>query len=95
MTQEKARALLVKISYKGPLTEFKFQNNPSKEVQEAYHHLREVEKIATLMGIPKDMLQFGPNLTRGLDYFTGVVFETFIQAKRNMEVSPAVADMMI
>ena len=81
LTQEKARALLVKISYRGPLTEFKFQNKPSKEVQEAYHHLCEIEKIATLMGIPKDMLQFGPDLTRGLDYYTGVVFETFISGK--------------
>lgn len=81
LTPERAQNLLSKISYRGPLSGFKFSNDPGQEAWEAYHHLCEVESIAVLMGIPKEMLQFGPNLTRGLNYYTGVVFETFISGK--------------
>jgi histidyl-tRNA synthetase len=41
-------------------------------------NLKEIERIATEMGIKPGMLHFAPNLTRGLNYYTGVLFETFM-----------------
>jgi histidyl-tRNA synthetase len=35
--------------------------------------------MAGAMGVPADCLQFSANLARGLTYYTGIVFETFIQ----------------
>ncbi len=78
---DQARNLLAKMNYRGPLSEFKFPVDPGQEAKEAFAHLQEIEKIATLMQIEKGTLQFAPNLTRGLDYYTGVVFESFIPGK--------------
>ncbi len=79
--KDEALTLLKNMSYRGPLSGFKFPNTPSAEALAAFEHLVEIERIAILMGIPEGMLQFAPNLTRGLDYYTGVVFETFIPGK--------------
>jgi histidyl-tRNA synthetase len=40
--------------------------------------LREVLDAAVAMGVPESMLAVDPSVARGLDYYTGTVFETFI-----------------
>ena len=40
--------------------------------------LRELLTFATALGVPPDRLQVDPTLARGLDYYTGPVFETVV-----------------
>lgn len=40
--------------------------------------LRQVLTDATLLGVSADKLQLDPSIARGLDYYTGTVFETFL-----------------
>ncbi|MEZ5992214.1 MAG: histidine--tRNA ligase [Planctomycetota bacterium] len=41
--------------------------------------LREVLSSAQALGVPDDVLQIDPTIVRGLDYYTGTVFETFLK----------------
>ena len=34
--------------------------------------------LAQKLGVPQDVLQFTPSLARGLDYYTGMIFEVMI-----------------
>ncbi|MEK7160119.1 MAG: histidine--tRNA ligase [Patescibacteria group bacterium] len=42
-----------------------------------------VEKIFQEMGNPKDTLRYVPVLIRGLDYYTGLIFEVLIENQKN------------
>lgn len=44
--------------------------------QEALTNLREIFENARSLGVPEDSFRFDPTLARGLDYYTGAVFET-------------------
>jgi len=37
--------------------------------------LQEIVNTAVALGVPKSTLKFNPNLARGLDYYTGLIFE--------------------
>lgn len=39
---------------------------------------REIMQIAQKLGVPENALEFSPTLARGLDYYTGMIFETEI-----------------
>ena len=41
--------------------------------------LAEIMQIASSLGVPKQALQFTPTLARGLDYYTGLIFEGSIK----------------
>lgn len=38
-------------------------------------NLQQIMSMAQALGVPSDRLQFSPNLARGLDYYTGMIFE--------------------
>ncbi len=40
--------------------------------------IAEFEARAKVFGVPEGVLQFEPSLARGLDYYTGIIFEAFI-----------------
>lgn len=40
--------------------------------------LKEIEEICYTLGVPKTALRFNPKLARGLDYYTGLIFEGII-----------------
>ncbi len=42
-------------------------------------NLKQVLEAISLLGIPQDFYSFSPTLVRGLNYYTGVIFETFIE----------------
>lgn len=42
---------------------------------EMSNQLRKIVDMAVNLGIPRDALKFNPNLARGLDYYTGLIFE--------------------
>lgn len=81
LTKEKAAALLKAMSYKGPISSFNFPHKPSDEGIAGLKHLQEIEASAIELGVNPEMLEFAPSLARGLDYYTGVVFETFMPGK--------------
>jgi len=41
-------------------------------------NLKEIEQFVYDLGVPKEALQFNPTLARGLDYYTGIIFEVII-----------------
>src|SRR3989344_1531433 len=41
-------------------------------------NLKRIIELATKLGVPDGVLQFNPNLARGLDYYTGMIFEGII-----------------
>ncbi|MCC6710896.1 MAG: histidine--tRNA ligase [Candidatus Pacebacteria bacterium] len=41
-------------------------------------NLKEIEQFVCDLGVPKEALQFNPTLARGLDYYTGIIFEVII-----------------
>ncbi len=41
-------------------------------------NLSEIEQIVSTLGVPQESLQFAPTLARGLDYYTGMIFEIII-----------------
>ncbi len=46
--------------------------------------LAEMKSLYTMLidsGFPKDRIRFTPGMVRGLDYYTGIVFETFLLGK--------------
>lgn len=81
MTRESAVILLQRMDYRGPLADFQFDRPVSKNALEALEHLRKVERYAISMGVKPGIIQFCPTLVRGLDYYTGIVMETFIPGK--------------
>lgn len=50
--------------------------NPTGE--EGVQRLREILRVAHAGGVPADALQVDVSIARGLDYYTGAVFETFL-----------------
>jgi len=42
-------------------------------------YLKQVIDAISLLGVPQDYFSFSPTLVRGLDYYTGPIFETFIE----------------
>jgi len=81
LDSKKAEELLDQMDYRGSFIDFKFPFKPSDEAVASLVHLQSIENMVSLMGVEKGVLQFAPNLARGLDYYTGVVFETFIPGK--------------
>ena len=52
---------------------------PDSEItQEAIAEMRELAGVLEALGVPEENAWFSPSLTRGLDYYTGPVFETII-----------------
>lgn len=41
-------------------------------------NLNQILDAITNFGVPKDFFKFDPTLVRGLDYYTGVIFETYV-----------------
>jgi len=49
-------------------------------------NLVEIEQKALALGVPADKLVFNPKLARGLDYYTGIIFEVKIAEYGNVSV---------
>lgn len=54
------------------------ENDASKE----FENLRNIIKLAKLLGV--DNIEFDATVVRGIDYYTGFVFETFIKESENV-----------
>ncbi len=56
----------------------------SPVIDEAVGELESVWTALIALGVPQEILKFQPGIVRGLDYYTGTVFETFLVGKESI-----------
>lgn len=78
LDKEKVAKLVDSFKFQGSLDEFVMEKEWGNEAVEAKKHLQDVFKNLSIFGVNTKQLQFCPGMVRGLDYYTGVVFETFL-----------------
>jgi histidyl-tRNA synthetase len=79
-----AESLIRIFTYKGSIEDFIAQTGCSttETITRCTDELKTVFNLILHLGVPADFMEFKPCIVRGLDYYTGIVFETFI---RNFE----------
>jgi histidyl-tRNA synthetase len=81
-SSEAARQLLESLVLEGTSTDILAQLEPRLANSESgalgVARLRELFEVCEQVGIPPDRLQLDLSIARGLDYYTGTVFETFL-----------------
>jgi histidyl-tRNA synthetase len=60
------------------MLERSFEKKPNENAREGIRRLRELLKVANDAGVPEDRIRIDPSITRGLDYYTGTIYETFL-----------------
>ena len=64
--------------------------------KEGYNELKDVVKYVELFGVPSENFKVDLTIARGLDYYTGTVYETFLnQYRRSSEAFAQEEDMTI
>jgi histidyl-tRNA synthetase len=58
-----------------------FKQTPNEKAAAGIHHLRELLSVAKKIGIADDRIRIDPSICRGLDYYTGTIYETFLLDK--------------
>jgi histidyl-tRNA synthetase len=61
-----------------------FANNQNELLQEGLAELSYVFQNLVKLGVSEDSLKINPAISRGLNYYTGTVFETFIAGAESM-----------
>lgn len=83
-TDEQARQVLRLVSVRGNSDEVLSQVDPlvarSATGQAGVARLREVLAGVAAAGVPEERVELDVSIARGLDYYTGTVFETFLDA---------------
>ncbi len=59
-------------------TESLFGNSPNEKVAEGLRRLRELLAVTQTAGIPEGRIKIDLSIARGLDYYTGTIYETFL-----------------
>jgi len=59
-------------------TEALFAGSPNDTAAEGIKRLRELLSVASSAGIPEDRIKIDLSIARGLDYYTGTIYETFL-----------------
>jgi histidyl-tRNA synthetase len=55
-----------------------FSQTPNEKATEGIIRLRELLSVTKKAGVPEERIRIDPSICRGLDYYTGTVFETFL-----------------
>lgn len=77
-TTEKASSLLEYMEYSGDISKYEQVRRVDGSAKAALEHLKAVERNCASYGIPDRTLQLSTLLARGLNYYTGIVFETMV-----------------
>lgn len=75
------KSLVQKFQFKGAPKDFPISKDTSPEMRQAYRDLGDVYSKLTRSGVRPESLQVNFGMVRGLDYYTGIVFETFLDGK--------------
>jgi histidyl-tRNA synthetase len=73
-----AESILALFQYTGKPEGFAEIVGNDQEALGFFEELKETWRSLVNLGIPEDILSFQPGIVRGLDYYSGVVFETFL-----------------
>jgi len=55
-----------------------FAGVPNDQAREGVRRLRELIGVAKIAGVPENRISIDLSITRGLDYYTGTIYETFL-----------------
>jgi histidyl-tRNA synthetase len=66
------------------LKELENLNIENEIFKEGLNELKQVEKFAKIFGVPEENIKIDLHIARGLDYYTGTVYETFLNKYRKM-----------
>ena len=55
-----------------------FAGSPNEKAAEGIHRLRELLLVAKTAGVPDGRIKIDLSIARGLDYYTGTIYETFL-----------------
>ncbi len=55
-----------------------FAQTPNAKAEEGIRRLRELLSVAKKAGVPDDRIKIDLSIARGLDYYTGTIYETFL-----------------
>lgn len=80
-SRSQIEALVGKFGFKGAPQDFPLDKDTSAEVRQAYRDLGDVYGKLVRSGVRPESLQVNFGMVRGLDYYTGIVFETHIVGK--------------
>ena len=58
--------------------EASFGANPNEKAREGLLRLRELLNVANTAGVPAERIRIDLSIARGLDYYTGTIYETFL-----------------
>ncbi len=61
-----------------------FSENKNELLQEGLEELRYVYNNLLTLGVKEDYIKINPTISRGLNYYTGTVYETFIKGAEKM-----------
>ncbi len=82
---EQADAVLHLVSIQGDnrslLEQLQTQHGDNVQTADGIARLRELLDVARTAGIPEDRLRLDLTISRGLDYYTGTIYETFLTDK--------------
>src|SRR5262249_43973417 len=62
------------------LTDY-FSQTPNEKASEGIRRLRELLKATAKAGVPEERIKLDLSICRGLDYYTGTIYETFLADK--------------
>ncbi len=78
---------LDKIGWDGVKNELVFKSIPNSKIDQLFEYIKQAQPDSYLqqlldclpsLGVPKDYYQFDSSMVRGLDYYTGPIFEVYI-----------------
>lgn len=73
-----AESILELFRYAGQPDGFLKTVGEDKEALQYFEELKETWRALINLGVPEEILSFQPGIVRGLDYYSGIVFETFL-----------------
>ena len=79
---ESIESVVKVFSFKGAIEDFPIPENIPEGTSEGLEALKTIIADLKSNGIEGSILQFCPGMVRGLNYYTGVVFETFLTSEK-------------
>ncbi len=74
--------MIESFQFDGPIKEFEYRPTWEKNGEVHLNHLKKIFfYLEDQYGIKPEKLKYSPRIVRGLDYYTGIVFETFLKGK--------------
>lgn len=84
LDEGKVKSTIARLHAPAPLDGSTFTDVAGEDVAKSFEHLRRLVAHLARQGIDPSLVQIRPSMVRGLDYYTGFVFETFIKGHERL-----------